>query len=78
MHKAKMGKPDIHFDDLNFDKGYNKFIAYAQSKLANLLFAYELDRQLKANKIDITVVAALNIGNVPISTFCASMLVIMV
>jgi len=58
QHKAKMGKPDIHFDDLNFDKGYNKFIAYSQSKLANLLFAYELDRQLKANKIDITVVAA--------------------
>jgi len=58
QHKAKMGKPDIHFDDLNFDKGYNKFIAYSQSKLANLLFAYELDRQLKANEIDITVVAA--------------------
>lgn len=58
QHKAKMGKPDIHFDDLNFDKGYNKYIAYSQSKLANLLFAYELDRQLKSNKIDITVVAA--------------------
>lgn len=58
MHKAEMGKPDIHFDDLNFDKGYNKHIAYAQSKLANLLFAYELDRQLKANNIDITVAAA--------------------
>jgi len=58
QHKAKMGKPDIHFDDLNFDKGYNKYMAYSQSKLANLLFAYELDRQLKANEIDITVVAA--------------------
>lgn len=58
QHKAKMGKPDIYFDDLNFDKGYNKYVAYTQSKLANLLFAYELDRQLKANKIDITVVAA--------------------
>lgn len=58
QHKAKMGKPDIHFDDLNFDKGYNKYMAYTQSKLANLLFAFELDRQLKANKIDITVVAA--------------------
>ncbi|MBS3915847.1 MAG: SDR family NAD(P)-dependent oxidoreductase [Bacteroidetes bacterium] len=58
QHKAKMGKPDIHFDDLNFDKGYNKYISYTQSKLANLLFAYELDRQLKANKIDITAVAA--------------------
>jgi len=58
MHKQEMGKPDIYFDDLNFDKGYNKYIAYAQSKLANLLFAYELDRQLKANKIDITVATA--------------------
>jgi NAD(P)-dependent dehydrogenase (short-subunit alcohol dehydrogenase family) len=58
MHKSKMGKPDIHFDDLNFDKGYSKFVAYSQSKLANLLFAYELDRRLKANKIDITVVTA--------------------
>lgn len=58
QHKAKMGKPDIYFDDLNFDKGYNKYVAYTQSKLANLLFAYELDRKLKANQIDITVVPA--------------------
>jgi len=58
QHKAKMGKPDIYFDDLNFDKGYNKYIAYSQSKLANLLFAYELDRQLKANNIGITVASA--------------------
>jgi len=58
MHKKEMSKPDIYFDDLNFDKGYNKHIAYAQSKLANLLFAYELDRRLKANKIDIAVAAA--------------------
>ncbi|HTN47206.1 MAG TPA: oxidoreductase [Flavipsychrobacter sp.] len=58
QHKAKMGRPGIQFDDLNFNKGYNKYIAYTQSKLANLLFAYELDRQLKANNIDVTVVAA--------------------
>ncbi|WP_375586853.1 oxidoreductase [Flagellimonas aurea] len=58
QHKAKMGKPDIYFDDLNFDKEYNKYIAYSQSKLANLLFAYELDRQLKASHIDITVASA--------------------
>jgi len=58
LHKMEMGKPDIYFDDLNFDKQYNKDVAYAQSKLANLFFAYELDRQLKANSIGITVVAA--------------------
>lgn len=58
QHKAKMGRPDIYFDDLNFNKGYNKYVAYTQSKLANLLFAYELDRQLKAGHMDITVIAA--------------------
>ncbi|MFO7656100.1 MAG: oxidoreductase [Bacteroidales bacterium] len=43
---------DIYFNDLNFEKRYNKFMAYAQSKLANLLFTYELDRRFKENKID--------------------------
>lgn len=57
-HKSRMSKPDIHFDDLNFDKQYNKEMAYAQSKLANLLFAYELDRKLKANNINVKVASA--------------------
>ena len=35
------------FDDLNFAKGYNKRLAYGQSKLACLMFAYELDRRLR-------------------------------
>ena len=38
----------IHFDDLMGRQHYTKRDAYAQSKLANLLFAYELDRRLKA------------------------------
>ncbi|WP_286860257.1 MULTISPECIES: oxidoreductase [Sphingobacterium] len=58
QHKAKMGRPDIHFNDLNFDEGYNKYVAYTQSKLANLLFAYELDRRLKANDVNVTVTSA--------------------
>jgi len=37
---------DIHFDDLQWEKNYDRWGAYAQSKLANLLFAYELQRQL--------------------------------
>ncbi len=36
----------IHFDDLNFEKGYRAWAAYGQSKLANLLFTYELQRRL--------------------------------
>ncbi|MGW0184565.1 oxidoreductase [Streptomyces sp. NPDC003362] len=36
----------IHFDDLNLTSGYNPQRAYAQSKLANLLFTLELQRRL--------------------------------
>ncbi len=39
---------DIHFDDLQWEKKYDRWGAYAQSKLANLLFAYELQRRLSA------------------------------
>ncbi|OUS29778.1 hypothetical protein A9Q99_08085 [Gammaproteobacteria bacterium 45_16_T64] len=38
----------IHFDDIQLDKRYGKHKSYAQAKLANLMFAYELDRKLKA------------------------------
>jgi NAD(P)-dependent dehydrogenase (short-subunit alcohol dehydrogenase family) len=38
----------IHFDDSTLEKGYGRHKAYAQSKLANLMFAIELDRRLKA------------------------------
>ena len=37
----------IHFDDLKLEKGYNRVAAYGQSKLANLMFTYELARRLK-------------------------------
>jgi NAD(P)-dependent dehydrogenase (short-subunit alcohol dehydrogenase family) len=36
----------INFDDLNSEKCYNRMRAYRQSKMANLLFAYELQRKL--------------------------------
>jgi hypothetical protein len=36
----------IDFGNLDASKGYANFRAYAQSKLANLLFAYELHRRL--------------------------------
>jgi NAD(P)-dependent dehydrogenase (short-subunit alcohol dehydrogenase family) len=37
----------INFEDINSEKGYEKWRAYSQSKLANLLFAYELQRRLE-------------------------------
>jgi NAD(P)-dependent dehydrogenase (short-subunit alcohol dehydrogenase family) len=38
----------MHFDDLQFSRGYNSGHAYWQSKLANLLFTYELSSRLQA------------------------------
>lgn len=37
----------IDFDNLNAEKGYGKWRAYAQSKLACIMFAYELERRLR-------------------------------
>jgi NAD(P)-dependent dehydrogenase (short-subunit alcohol dehydrogenase family) len=38
----------IHFDDLGAEQSYKTQARYGQSKLANLLFMYELDRRLRA------------------------------
>jgi NAD(P)-dependent dehydrogenase (short-subunit alcohol dehydrogenase family) len=48
---------EIDFDDLQGQKRYRKWRAYAQSKLANLLFTYELDRRLRAAGLPMTSVA---------------------
>jgi len=49
----------IDFDDLDFAKrGYSAWRAYAQSKLANLLFALELQRKLAAAGESLIVTAA--------------------
>ncbi|NEN22616.1 SDR family NAD(P)-dependent oxidoreductase [Cryomorpha ignava] len=49
---------DIYFDDLNFKSKYDKRKAYGQSKLACLMFAYELDRRLREKKSPIKSLAA--------------------
>ncbi len=38
----------IHFDDLAGERHYGRIAFYAQSKFANVLFALELDRRLRA------------------------------
>jgi NAD(P)-dependent dehydrogenase (short-subunit alcohol dehydrogenase family) len=47
----------IRFDDLQGEGRYRKWGAYAQSKLANLLFAFELQRRLEARGADAISVA---------------------
>lgn len=49
----------IDLDDLNWERRpYNRAAAYAQSKLANLLFALELERRLAAVRSPLRAVAA--------------------
>lgn len=53
----KMGSVDL--DDLNWEnRKYNRWSAYGQSKLANLLFTYELQRRLAAAGSSVKAVAA--------------------
>lgn len=47
----KMGLKTIQFEDMNFDKNYNPLHTYTHSKLAQMMFAYELQNRIKsANK----------------------------
>lgn len=48
----------INFDDLHLRDGYHRYTAYGRSKLANLLFAFELDRRARAAGTDLVSVAA--------------------
>ncbi len=48
----------IRWDDVDWNGRYSKWLAYAQSKLANLLFALELDRRAAAAGAKLTSVAA--------------------
>ncbi len=45
----KTGK--IYFEDVNLKKNYTFWRAYAQSKLANILFTYELSERLKGTGV---------------------------
>jgi len=50
-------RADIHFDDLQWERGYSRVGAYGQAKLANLLFTYELQRRLAPQGTTIAVAA---------------------
>ncbi|XP_078001174.1 retinol dehydrogenase 13-like [Glandiceps talaboti] len=44
-------KGEIQFDDINADKHYNSAEAYADSKLANILFTHELSKRLQGSGV---------------------------
>src|SRR5712692_3091412 len=47
----------IDFDDLQGERSYSRVAAYSQSKLANLMFTYELQRRLSGAGTTIAVAA---------------------
>jgi NAD(P)-dependent dehydrogenase (short-subunit alcohol dehydrogenase family) len=47
----------IHFEDLGWERSYSRVGAYGQSKLANLMFTYELQRRLAARATTVAVAA---------------------
>lgn len=49
---------EIRWDDLQWEQGYTRIASYAQSKLANLLFAFDLDRRLTEAGVDTISLAA--------------------
>ncbi len=51
-------RAQIHFDDLQWERRYNRVEAYGQAKLSNLLFTYELARRLAAKGAPTIAVAA--------------------
>jgi NAD(P)-dependent dehydrogenase (short-subunit alcohol dehydrogenase family) len=53
----------IHFDDLQWERSYGRVAAYGQSKLANLMFTYELQRRLAAHGTTVAVAAHPGVSN---------------
>lgn len=51
----KMGIKTIQFDDMNWDKNYNPMNTYCHSKLAQMMFAYELQDKIKAANKNVKV-----------------------
>lgn len=51
----KMGIKTIQFDDMNWDKNYHPMNTYCHSKLAQIMFAYELQDRIKAANKNVEV-----------------------
>ncbi len=52
----------LDIDDLNFDRFYFGFWAYGRSKLANILFTYELARRLNGTRVTVNALHPGRVG----------------
>ncbi|WP_299405913.1 SDR family oxidoreductase [Acaryochloris sp. IP29b_bin.148] len=51
----KMGLKRIQLEDMNFDNNYNPHVTYCHSKFAQMMFAYDLERRVKAANLPVSV-----------------------
>ncbi|KAJ3118431.1 hypothetical protein HDU96_001598 [Phlyctochytrium bullatum] len=62
LHKSAPQPDGIRFDKINDEASYNEWTAYGQSKLANILFAKELNRRLQERGVNNVYVNAVHPG----------------
>jgi NAD(P)-dependent dehydrogenase (short-subunit alcohol dehydrogenase family) len=55
VNVASAGQAPIDFDDVMLERGYGGMRAYAQSKLAQIMFTFELAERLRAEGAGVTV-----------------------
>lgn len=66
---------DIYFQDMQFKQNYDKRKSYGQSKLACLMFAYELERRLRKSGSKIQSLAAHpGVANTELARYLPSLL----
>jgi retinol dehydrogenase-12 len=53
VSSAMHANAQMHFDDLQLERGYSGWEAYGQAKLAILLFTYELARRLEGSGVTV-------------------------
>jgi NAD(P)-dependent dehydrogenase (short-subunit alcohol dehydrogenase family) len=54
VNVASAGQQDIDFDDLMLERGYSGWRAYRQSKLALVMFTFDLAEELRGNGVTAT------------------------
>ncbi|CAM4161070.1 SDR family NAD(P)-dependent oxidoreductase [Lacicoccus alkaliphilus] len=53
VNVASIGQAELDFDDLNTEKSYDGFLAYARSKLALIMFTFDLAEELNDEGISV-------------------------
>ncbi len=56
VNVASVGQADLDFEDLNMERKYDGFLAYARSKLALIMFTIDLAEELKDRGITVNAI----------------------